>query len=155
MFQEQWKLILDDEFMEAYLHGIVIKCLDGVTRRFYPRIFIYIADYPEKFVPFFFYLFLRSYKTSNRTLVATIKNGGNCPCPRCLTPKSKMHMMGTKDDMSKRNKLRTDNSDRRDRVRESLDIIHNGYAVNTADVENLLHEQSWVATSVSWFNSSI
>jgi len=60
-----------------------------------------------------------------------------------------MHMMGTKDDMSKRNKLRTDNSDCHDRVQESLDIIHNGYAVNIANVENLLHEQSWIATSVS------
>ena len=36
MFHEQWKSILDDEFVEAYLHGIVIECLDGVTRRFYP-----------------------------------------------------------------------------------------------------------------------
>jgi hypothetical protein len=62
-------------------------------------------------------------------------------------------MMGTKDDMSKRNKLRTDNSDRRNRVQESLDIIYNGYAVNTPNVENLLQEESWVATSVSWFNS--
>jgi hypothetical protein len=52
MFQEQWKVILDNEFMEAYLHGIVIKCVDGVTRRFYPRFLIYIADYPEKSVSF-------------------------------------------------------------------------------------------------------
>jgi len=57
--------------------------------------------------------------------------------------------MGTKDDMSKRNKLHTDNSDHHDRVQEILDILHNGYTVNTIDVENLLHEQSWVATSVS------
>lgn len=48
MFHEQWKSILDDEFIEAYLHGIIITCFDKIRRRFYPRIFIYIADYPEK-----------------------------------------------------------------------------------------------------------
>ena len=52
MFQEQWKVILDNEFMEAYLHVIVIKCVDGMTLRFYPQIFVYIADYPEKYVTF-------------------------------------------------------------------------------------------------------
>lgn len=43
-----WHLLMDDEFMEAYKHGIVIKCPDGIERRFYPRIFTYSADYPEK-----------------------------------------------------------------------------------------------------------
>ena len=43
-----WKLILDDKFMEAYEHGIVIKCPDGIWRRFYPQFFTYSADYPEK-----------------------------------------------------------------------------------------------------------
>ena len=62
-------------------------------------------------------------------------------------------MMGTKDDMSKRNKLRTDNSNRRNQVQKSLDIIYNGYAVNTPNVENLLQDESWVATSVSRSNS--
>lgn len=47
---EQWKLLLDDEFLQAYEHGIVIECCDGVTRRIYPRIFTYSADYPEKYV---------------------------------------------------------------------------------------------------------
>jgi Plavaka transposase len=50
LFHEQWKIILDDEFMEAYQHGIVVVCCDGITRRFYPRIFTYSADYPEKYV---------------------------------------------------------------------------------------------------------
>lgn len=43
-----WTLLLDGEFMHAYEHGIVIKCPDGVLRRFFPRIFTYSADYPEK-----------------------------------------------------------------------------------------------------------
>jgi hypothetical protein len=46
-----WELLLDEDFMHAYEHGIVICCGDGVTRRVFPRFFSYSADYPEKFVP--------------------------------------------------------------------------------------------------------
>ena len=44
----QWRLILDEEFVDAYRHGIVVMCWDGIRRRFYPRIFTSSADYPEK-----------------------------------------------------------------------------------------------------------
>jgi hypothetical protein len=44
--------MLDDDFVEAYQHGIVLRCADGVIRRIYPRIFTYSADYPEKYVLF-------------------------------------------------------------------------------------------------------
>jgi hypothetical protein len=47
---EQWRILLDDEFLDAYNQGIVILCVDGMERRFYPRIFTYSADYPEKCV---------------------------------------------------------------------------------------------------------
>lgn len=43
-----WDLLLDSEFIQAYVHGIIIRCADGVERRVYPRIFTYAADYPEK-----------------------------------------------------------------------------------------------------------
>ena len=49
-FHAQWKVLLDDEFMDAYEHGIVIECCDAIKRRFYIRIFAYSADYPEKYV---------------------------------------------------------------------------------------------------------
>ncbi|KAJ7115737.1 hypothetical protein C8R44DRAFT_880156 [Mycena epipterygia] len=42
-----WKHLLDDEFLDAYKYGIVIRCADGIERRVYPRIFTYSADYPE------------------------------------------------------------------------------------------------------------
>lgn len=29
---------------------MIFSCSDGVERRFYPRIFTYSADYPEKYV---------------------------------------------------------------------------------------------------------
>jgi hypothetical protein len=51
-------VLLDDEFMEAWKHGIVILCCDGIKRRFYPRIFVYSADYPEKWVTWFGHGFL-------------------------------------------------------------------------------------------------
>jgi hypothetical protein len=43
-----WTLLLDNKFMDAYEHGIVIKCSDGITRRVFPWFFTYSADYPEK-----------------------------------------------------------------------------------------------------------
>ena len=49
-FHAQWCILLDDEFLEAYEHGIVMTCQDEVKRRIYPRIFTYSADYPEKYV---------------------------------------------------------------------------------------------------------
>ena len=47
-FHAQVEVLMDDEFLEAWKHGIIIKCFDGIFRRFYPRIFTYSADYPEK-----------------------------------------------------------------------------------------------------------
>jgi len=44
----QWDILLDEEFMVAYEHGIVIECCDEITRRFYPRFLTYSADYKEK-----------------------------------------------------------------------------------------------------------
>jgi hypothetical protein len=48
VFHAQWAIILDSDFVSAYRHGLVVDCLDGIMRRFYPRIFTYSADYPEK-----------------------------------------------------------------------------------------------------------
>lgn len=43
-----WLKLLDEEFIHACKHGIVMTCADGVLRRVYPRIFTYSADYPEQ-----------------------------------------------------------------------------------------------------------
>lgn len=48
LFHAQWTAILDDEFVHAYQHGLVVDCLNHVRRRFYPRILTYSADYPER-----------------------------------------------------------------------------------------------------------
>ena len=49
-FHGQWEVLLDEEFLDAYRNGVKIRCGDGVERLFYPRIFTYSADYPEKYV---------------------------------------------------------------------------------------------------------
>src|ERR1700733_2232507 len=48
IFHAQWENLLNEEFLAAYKHGILIRCYDGVVRRLYQRIFTYSADYPEK-----------------------------------------------------------------------------------------------------------
>ncbi|KAI0324055.1 hypothetical protein GY45DRAFT_1263589 [Cubamyces sp. BRFM 1775] len=91
LMQKIWLLLLDDDFMHAYVHGFVVKCGDGITRRLFPRILTYSADYPEK------------------CLIACIKYLGRCPCPSCLIDKSRIQLMGTKRDMAQRiKKLRED-----------------------------------------------
>ena len=50
LMNQIWHLLLDADFIEAYAHGMLIKCGDGVTRRVFPRILTYSADYPEKCV---------------------------------------------------------------------------------------------------------
>jgi hypothetical protein len=45
-----WSLLLTDDFVNAYVFGIVVLCADGVNRRLFPRLFTYSADYPEKCV---------------------------------------------------------------------------------------------------------
>lgn len=45
---EVWASLIDEEFVHAWRNGVVIKCADGITRRVFPRIITYSADYPEK-----------------------------------------------------------------------------------------------------------
>ena len=44
IMQAIWTLLLDDEFMDAYINGIVLEFSDGIMRRWYPRFFTYSAD---------------------------------------------------------------------------------------------------------------
>ncbi|KIM78572.1 hypothetical protein PILCRDRAFT_11038 [Piloderma croceum F 1598] len=126
----QWAILLDDEFREAYKHGIVIKCCDRIMRQFYPRILAYTADYPEK------------------VLLASIRDKGYCPCPRCLIPRSHFHNLGMVQDMKQRKTLaRFDDENRRRKVDIAREIIYEkNYAVNSPAVEVILKEQSLVLT---------
>jgi Plavaka transposase len=44
-----WNILLSLSFIEIYIHGLLIKCHDGVIRRVFPQFFTYAADYPEKY----------------------------------------------------------------------------------------------------------
>src|ERR1700709_2669254 len=148
-FHEQWKILLDDEFLEAYEHGIVIRCCDGVVRRFYPRILTYSADYPEKCV--------HSYRALNnidsyfsRVLIATVRHLGGCPCPRCLIPKGRIQNMGRPRDRQQRETLARNDEQRGIMVSSARSLIYEkDFAVGSAAVERILKPQSWVPTSVS------
>ena len=43
-----WMLILNTAFMTACEVGILIQFADQIIRRVFPRLFAYMADYPEK-----------------------------------------------------------------------------------------------------------
>ena len=48
VYHAQWSNIFDDEFLEAYEHGMVVEFCDKKRYRFYPRVFTHSADYKEK-----------------------------------------------------------------------------------------------------------
>jgi hypothetical protein len=149
----QWEILLDDEFMEAYKHGIVVECCDGITRRFYPRFFIYSADYPEKYViQLIIFMVLEEHiLTKYRILLSGIRDKGHCACPRCLIPLERVRNLGMALDMKQRKTLaRVDDEARRRKIDIAREIIYQkNYAVNSKAVETILKEQSLAPASVS------
>lgn len=82
--------------------------------------------------------------------MATIRNLGGCPCPRCLIPKSRVQNLGSSLDIKQRKTLeRKDDSSRQSKITISRSLIYDrGYGVRSNAVENLLKEHSLVPTSV-------
>jgi hypothetical protein len=48
LMQQIWLLLLDDKFVNAYIHSILVTCGDGKKQQVFPHFFTYVADYPEK-----------------------------------------------------------------------------------------------------------
>ncbi|KAJ3530549.1 hypothetical protein NMY22_g8529 [Coprinellus aureogranulatus] len=130
LFHEQWKHILDAEFLEAYCHGIVVTCYDGIERRFYPRIFTYSADYPEKI------------------LIASIKNLGTFPCPRCKVAMKDVPAMGKFRDRNTRVRwARVDDENRRKRVVDARNYLYKDHlSLASTYVEARMDDGSLVPT---------
>ncbi|KAG8700007.1 hypothetical protein FRC08_004982 [Ceratobasidium sp. 394] len=129
LMHEVWRALLDDDFVHAWKHGVVIQCADGVVRRVFPRILTYSADYPEK------------------VLIATIRNQGDRLCPRCLVQKASASQMGTPTDMRIRKKPRIDNEKRRGKVERARQYIYEeGRIIQSKPVEDLLKPESYVPT---------
>jgi hypothetical protein len=147
LFHACWEILLDEDFVSAYRHGIILKCADGVTRRVFPRIFTYSADYPEKYILLQFFSRQSVHSSFYRVLIATIKDMGLCPCPRCLTPKKLFSDLGLLQDMKSRlNNLRMYT---KTKVIEARDFIYRcGNTVDGVKVDHSLGGGSWVPTLV-------
>ncbi|KIK32956.1 hypothetical protein CY34DRAFT_813946 [Suillus luteus UH-Slu-Lm8-n1] len=127
LFQGCWEILLDEDFLRAYRHGIVLRCADGMLRRVFPRIFTYSADYPEK------------------VLIAAIKDMGTCACPRCFTPKAMFSFLGTLTDM--RNRIKNLREYAMMNVVKAREFIYqSGNTVDGSKVERTLGDGSWVPT---------
>lgn len=143
-----WELLLSGDFVEAYKNGIKIKCYDGVERLVFPRIFIYGADYPEKYVlsalVFMYLIFFR-------VLLATIKNIGTAPCPRCEIKKDDISAMGTKADMDRRIMHKRQDTPFWHQTVEKVRIwiFEKGIRISGSAVDRALKQYSWVPTRVS------
>ncbi|KZT18728.1 hypothetical protein NEOLEDRAFT_1079423, partial [Neolentinus lepideus HHB14362 ss-1] len=138
LFQGAWKLILDDEFLAAYEHGIAVECVNGIEQQIYPRIFIYSADYPEK------------------VLIATVCDMGQCPCPHCLIHKDHLPDLGSPEDLAVwTEKHQIDNNARHSKVDQARRLVYeDGYVVNSEHVEELLKLESLVP-SQNAFSSAL
>ena len=54
LMQAIWLIILDDDFLHAYIHGIDLEFIDDDPYIFFPRIFTDSNDYSEKYVHMLF-----------------------------------------------------------------------------------------------------
>ena len=151
LLHEQWWILLDDEFLEAWQHSIIIMCFNGILQQFYPRIFTCSADYCEKYVRYDRDNVEVAYLLICRILLASIKNLGRCPCPRCLIPLDQIHNLAKPRDMARRvTAPRVDSVMRRTRVSATRRLIYEkNMQVNCTVVRDLLYETSLVPTSVS------
>lgn len=91
-----------------------------------------------------------------RVLIATIRDMGGCPCPRCTIPKEKIAGLGTRADQKIRvTHQRVDDEVRQSKVQQARDLVYTeGYVVTSQRVEEILKDESLVPTKVSPFCAS-
>lgn len=150
LFQEQWGILLDDEFVHAYEHGLVVDCADSVRRRFYPRILTYSADYPERYEPQF-RARMQLTPVDFRMKVVGVRTRGDKVCPRCLISTKDVLQLGTSTDRETRSSTRrVDDTARRKKVDDARKLIYGkkAYAVKAAPVEELLKPASLTPAKV-------
>jgi hypothetical protein len=83
--------------------------------------------------------------------MSCIRNRGLCPCPRCATALSRMHLLGMKRDRNARNSMaRVDDDKFRHLVSSARKAIYeNNFDVDSAPVERMMKPRSLVPTVVS------
>ena len=83
-------------------------------------------------------------------LLATIRDKGLCPCPRCLVPKSKLDRVGHISDANLRINQAHKYQDVSESVKKARNAIYKqGVPIGGAYVERLLKQTSTVPTLVS------
>jgi hypothetical protein len=138
-----WELLLDDEFMEAYEHGIVVNARMEFSIGSI-HIFLSMVLITQKSIPFLQIKFT-SVDSFHRVLLATIKSLGPCPCPRCHIRKDQIGDLGTINDMKRRTNVREDNSQRQEKVEKAHQgIFKKGYSVMSNVFWNLMDLTSLV-----------
>ena len=83
-------------------------------------------------------------------MIATIRDFGLYPCPRCLIPKEDIFRIGTEEDRRTREESRRmDTVERQRRVEEArANLYEHGYALTGDNVDGVLKEHSLVPTKV-------
>jgi hypothetical protein len=133
-----WSLLINEDFIHAYISGVIVLCADGVERRLFPRFFTYSADYPEKYISLLYVIYLYLY-IRYRVILSTIKYLGDCLCPLCTCVKKKVRDLGTKADEFRRNAIRVDSENRQNMVEKAREwIFQHGRAVSSDAIDNYL-----------------
>lgn len=99
---------------------------------------------------------LDSQQSIIRILIATIRNLGRCPCPRCLITIDRVQNLGMARDMRQRETMaREDNIRRRNLIDAARKVIYErNFRVNSAGVEKMLRDMSLVPTVVCFLRLS-
>jgi uncharacterized protein YcbX len=88
--------------------------------------------------------------TIYRVKIATIRDFGLYPCPRCSIPKDDIFKIGREDDRQVREELqRSDNAERQEQVNHArTNLYEKGYSLTGDYVDGMLKEGSLVPTKV-------
>lgn len=109
----------------------------------------YSADYPEKCV--LIYHPLLHCLTSPRVIISSIRDKGQCPCPRCLVSMSELEQLGTPEDMARRLELiQVDDEEHQKKVQIARNLILvKNHAIGSEAVEAQLKSTSVTPTALS------
>jgi hypothetical protein len=82
-------------------------------------------------------------------MIATVRNGGTCGCPRCTIPKCEFDNAGMSEDRRKRQELKRDAQTQAKLVRDAHTMVfEKKRAITNKGVESLLRPDSWTPVIV-------
>jgi uncharacterized protein YcbX len=85
-----------------------------------------------------------------RIIIAAVRSGGLCPCPRCTVPKSDFGNTGTSEDRNRRGDSRRDPRVQKELAQQTHELVHNAKrAISNKNIEKLLKPNSWTPVIVS------